>query len=257
MPVQEALHRDSAAVHRSTRLPRIQEQTDFCQLGQEQAVTRQGAGTGGPQGSEGFDGHTRASPFSPSGPSRGKRAGRTKRGQGRFHRDLNSDSWIQSPVCSPLHHGTLSGGAGGAAWGSLATGHLPSSACVQASRGVCGEELLPRVRQAHSMPLLQLGRLRKEVPELCRRRQALRLPLYALLSSRRELAARAGAGACTGGVVVSIAAFQAAGLGSIPSQRTFAPLAADLPLHLVFSQEGQDCPETYLGQTRGTGQQPL
>ena len=24
----------------------------------------------------------------------------------RFHRDLNSDRWIQSPKCLPLHHGT-------------------------------------------------------------------------------------------------------------------------------------------------------
>ena len=24
----------------------------------------------------------------------------------RFHRDLNSDRWIQSPECLPLHHGT-------------------------------------------------------------------------------------------------------------------------------------------------------
>ena len=87
----------------------------------EAAAERGGRGGGNGSGARG----PRSFPPRPEGsgsgkaraPPRGALERRVKGGRGsaqrdRFHRDLNSDRWIQSPECSPLHHGTAGDATG-------------------------------------------------------------------------------------------------------------------------------------------------
>ena len=89
----------------------------------------------------------------------------------RFHRDLNSDRWIQSPECSPLHHGTQ--------------------------------------RHCFAYAFLKSSPLRQCVHVCVCSNSRKSVPAFLSILSHRSV----------GGVVASIAAFQAVDLGSIPGRR--------------------------------------